>query len=56
MREQQRPHGYGALARAMRSPLPGVVFALAAAAGTIDTLVDHDSRLFVGLRPDAEYD
>jgi len=51
MREQLRPHGYGVLARAMRSPLPGVVFALAAAAGSVDTLVDLDSRLFVGLPP-----
>jgi len=43
------PRGYGALARAMRSPRPGVVFALAAAAGEVDPLVDLDSRLFVGL-------
>jgi hypothetical protein len=41
--------GYAALARAMRSPRPGVVFALAAAAGETDALVDLDSRLFVGL-------
>jgi hypothetical protein len=51
MRERARSLGYGALARAMRSPLPGVVFALAAAAGEVDTLVDVGSRLFVGLRP-----
>jgi hypothetical protein len=50
MREQ-RPHGYGVLARAMRSPLPGVVFALAAAAGVVDPLEERDSRLFVGLPP-----
>jgi hypothetical protein len=50
MREQ-RPHGYGALARAMHSPLPGVVFALAAAAGVVDPLEERDSRLFVGLPP-----
>jgi hypothetical protein len=43
------PRGYGALARAMRSPRPGVVFALAAAAGEVDPLVELDSRLFVGL-------
>jgi hypothetical protein len=55
MRDQMRPRGYGALARAMRSPLPGVVFALAAAAGAVDTLVDLDSRLFVGLRPAGEH-
>ncbi|MDQ2998572.1 MAG: hypothetical protein M3R61_16170, partial [Chloroflexota bacterium] len=53
MREQLRPHGYGVLARAMRSPLPGVVFALAAAAGAVDPLVERDSRLFVGLTPGA---
>jgi hypothetical protein len=35
----------------MRSPLPGVVFALAAAAGEIDPLSDLGSRLFVGLPP-----
>src|SRR5205085_3035982 len=46
------PHGYAALARAMRSPRPGVVFALAAAAGETDALTDLDSRLFVGLRVD----
>jgi hypothetical protein len=51
MREQTRPRGYGTLARAMRSPLPGVVFALAAAAGEVDPLVDLGSRLFVGLPP-----
>jgi RNA polymerase Rpb2, domain 6/RNA polymerase Rpb1, domain 2/RNA polymerase Rpb2, domain 3 len=51
MREQTRSRGYGALARAMRSPLPGVVFALAAAAGEVDTLMDLGSRLFVGLPP-----
>jgi hypothetical protein len=43
--------GYGALARAMRSPRPGVVFALAAAAGEVDPLAELDSRLFVGLPP-----
>ena len=43
------PRGYAALARAMRSPRPGVVFALAAAAGETDALADLDSRLFVGL-------
>ena len=51
MRERARSRGYGALARAMCSPLPGVVFALAAAAGEVDTLVDLGSRLFVGLPP-----
>jgi RNA polymerase Rpb2, domain 6/RNA polymerase Rpb1, domain 2/RNA polymerase Rpb2, domain 3 len=50
MRERMGPpRGYGALARAMRSPRPGVVFALAAAAGEVDPLVELDSRLFVGL-------
>jgi hypothetical protein len=41
--------GYGALARAMRSPRPGIVFALAAASGEADSLSELDSRLFVGL-------
>ncbi|HEX9371264.1 MAG TPA: hypothetical protein VF897_09665, partial [Roseiflexaceae bacterium] len=49
MRERTGPRGYGALARAMRSPRPGVVFALAAAGAEVDPLVDLDSRLFVGL-------
>jgi hypothetical protein len=50
MRERMGPpRGYGALARAMRSPRPGVVFALAAAAGEVDPLAELDSRLFVGL-------
>ncbi len=53
MRERMLPRGYGALARAMRSPLPGVVFALAAAASEGDPLVDLGSRLFVGLPPTA---
>jgi hypothetical protein len=43
------PPGYGVLARALRSPRPGVVFALAAAAAEVDLLVDLDSQLFVGL-------
>jgi hypothetical protein len=52
MRERMGPpRGYGALARAMRSPRPGIVFALAAAAGEVDPLVELDSRLFVGLPP-----
>jgi hypothetical protein len=41
--------GYGLLARALRSPRPGVVFALAAAGEEIDPLADIMSRLFVGL-------
>ncbi len=41
--------GYGLLARALRSPRPGVVFALAAAAAETDPLTDVVSRLFVGL-------
>jgi len=49
MRERTGPRGYGALARAMRSPRPGVVFALAAAGAEVDQLMDLDSRLFVGL-------
>ncbi|MCC6445984.1 MAG: hypothetical protein IT210_21335 [Armatimonadetes bacterium] len=41
--------GYNALARAMRSRYPGLVFARAAAIGEVDHLQDPDSRLFVGL-------
>ena len=48
-RERVGSRGYAALARAMRSPRPGVVFALAAAGAEVDPLVDLDSRLFVGL-------
>jgi len=50
---QQRlaPKGLGALARAMRSDRPGIVFAHAAAIGETDPLTDLDSRLFVGLGP-----
>ena len=51
-RDRVVPRGYAALARAMRSLRPGVVFALAAAAGETDALVDLDSRLFVGLGVD----
>lgn len=42
--------GFGVLARAMRSPYPGRVFARAAAVSESDPLTDLDSRLFVGLR------
>lgn len=38
------------MARARRSPNPGVVFARAAASGEIDPLMDQESKLFVGLR------
>ena len=41
--------GFGVLARARRSPHPGVVLARAAAQGETDPLTDTDSRLFVGL-------
>ncbi len=37
------------MARALRSPYPGVVFARAAAAGEIDPLNEPNVRLFVGL-------
>lgn len=43
--------GIHLLARAQRSPQPGMVFALAAQAGEIDPLTGTDSRLFVGLPP-----
>ena len=41
-----RPEGKGVLAQAMRSRLPGVAFAEAAASGETDFLVDSESRLF----------
>jgi hypothetical protein len=50
-REARMTRGFNALARAMRSPEPGVVFARAAAVGDTDPLADLDSRLFVGLKP-----
>ena len=43
------PKGWHVLARAMRAPCPGIVFASAAATGEVDPLTDVDSRLFVGL-------
>ena len=43
--------GHGVLARAMRARNPGVVFARAAAAGSIDPLDRPRWRLFVGLPP-----
>jgi hypothetical protein len=49
VRESGQSKGFNVLARAMRSPQPGFVFAHAAAAGEIDPLTDLDSRLFVGL-------
>ena len=47
--EGPKPDGFAPLARAMRSSLPGVVFAHAAATGEIDPLVEIDSQLFVGV-------
>ncbi len=41
--------GSGPLIRAMRTNLPGVVFAHAATVGEVDPLADLDSRLFVGV-------
>ncbi len=41
--------GYKVLARARRSPAPGIVFARAAVAAEEDPLTNVDSRLFVGL-------
>jgi DNA-directed RNA polymerase beta' subunit len=49
VRESGQTRGFNVLARAMRSPQPGFVFAQAAATGEIDPLTDLDSRLFVGL-------
>jgi hypothetical protein len=43
------PVGEGVIARAMRSPYPGAVFAAAAETGELDTLTDRDSRIFAGL-------
>ena len=37
------------LGRAMRANRPGIVFARAAATGTVDSLTDIDSRMFIGL-------
>ncbi len=37
------------LGRAMRANRPGIVFARAAESGTVDSLTDIDSRMFVGL-------
>ncbi|MBA3944735.1 MAG: hypothetical protein H0X37_09270 [Herpetosiphonaceae bacterium] len=41
--------GFRVLARARRSPTPGIVFARAAVTGEDDPLTNIDSRLFVGL-------
>lgn len=49
MRRAGRPRGIGVLARALRSPHPGIVFAYAAATGESDPLADPDSRVFLGL-------
>jgi hypothetical protein len=48
-REAGRPRSYGVLARAARSPRPGIVFAAAAATGESDPLRDGWTRLFTGL-------
>jgi hypothetical protein len=48
---QGMPTSFSVLARALRSPRPGVVFALAAASGEEDPLHDPDSRIIVGLLP-----
>ncbi|MDE0503348.1 MAG: hypothetical protein OXI86_04635, partial [Candidatus Poribacteria bacterium] len=37
------------LGRAMQADRPGIVFARAAATGTVEPLTDIDSRMFVGL-------
>jgi len=47
------PTAYNLLARAFRSPNPGMVFALAAQVGEVDPLTDPETRLFVGLPPEA---
>jgi hypothetical protein len=41
----------GVLSRARRARFPGVVFAAAAAAGAVDPLSDHESRILAGLLP-----
>lgn len=43
--------GFKVLARARRSPAPGIVFARAAVTAEEDPLTNLDSRLFVGLPP-----
>ena len=45
------PSGLGVLARAFRSPRPGLIFAQAAATGETDPLTDLDTRLWLGLPP-----
>jgi hypothetical protein len=50
---QAAPKSFHVLARAMRAERPGIVFAHAAAIGETDPLTDLDSRLFVGLRENA---
>ena len=47
--EAARSGAFTVLARAMRAPHPGIVFAHAAAIGETDPLTDLDARLFLGL-------
>jgi hypothetical protein len=49
LREPSPVSGLGVLARAMRDPRPGLVFARAALAGESDPLDDVDARLLVGI-------
>jgi hypothetical protein len=46
--------GYRVLARARRSPAPGIVFARAAVTAEEDPLTNLDSRLYVGLPVDEQ--
>jgi hypothetical protein len=47
--ERNAPGGFSVLARARRSPRPGVVFARAAANGEVDPLTDVYGRVLVGV-------
>jgi hypothetical protein len=49
LRQRKQNRSFHLLARAMRTPHPGIVFARAAASGETDPLIDLDSRLFLGL-------
>ncbi|MHC4339239.1 MAG: hypothetical protein ACYSX0_03355 [Planctomycetota bacterium] len=53
LEQSSRSKGFHVLARAMRARNSGIVFAQAAAAGEVDPLTDPDSRLFVGMHPEA---
>lgn len=49
LRTEKPSRHFTPMARALRSPNPGIVFARAAAIGEVDPLTDLDTRLFMGL-------